>query len=41
MLGYYRAVALDYDGTLTETPRPTEEVLEAIRRLRHEDPGES
>lgn len=30
----FRAVAIDYDGTLTEGARPSEEVLEAIDRIR-------
>lgn len=33
--GYFRAIAFDYDGTLTLTPRPSDEVLEAVRAVRH------
>ena len=32
--GYFRAVAVDFDGTLTEGARPDEAVLEAIAELR-------
>ena len=31
---YYRAVAVDYDGTLTFAPSPSVEVLEAVRAAR-------
>jgi hydroxymethylpyrimidine pyrophosphatase-like HAD family hydrolase len=31
---YFRAVAVDYDGTLTETPRPDPAVLDGICRAR-------
>jgi len=34
MSRYYRAVAVDYDGTLTETDTPHPDVLAAIRRAR-------
>lgn len=34
MAGYYRAFAFDYDGTLTELTRPSEEVLTAIAAAR-------
>lgn len=34
MAGYYRAFAFDYDGTLTELTRPSDEVLSAIRQAR-------
>ena len=34
MSRYYRAVAVDYDGTLTETDAPDPEVLAAISRAR-------
>jgi len=34
MSRYYRAVAVDYDGTLTESDTPSPEVLAAIRRVR-------
>jgi hydroxymethylpyrimidine pyrophosphatase-like HAD family hydrolase len=34
MSRYYRAVAVDYDGTLTEAEAPDSMVLEAIRRTR-------
>lgn len=34
MAHYFHAVAIDYDGTLTSTPRPTEEVLAAVRSVR-------
>ena len=30
----FRAVAVDYDGTLTELPRPTDEVLASLRAVR-------
>ncbi len=33
---HFRAVALDYDGTLTTTGRPDETILEALRCLRQE-----
>ena len=33
---HFRAVALDYDGTLTTTGRLDEVVLDALRRLREE-----
>ena len=31
---YFRAVAIDYDGTLTDTTRPSEPVLAAVREIR-------
>lgn len=31
---HFRAIALDYDGTLTERPRPTHALLEVLRELR-------
>jgi hypothetical protein len=34
MSRHYRAIAVDYDGTLTETDAPDPEVLAAIRRAR-------
>ncbi len=34
MAEYFRAIALDYDGTITTGPRPTDEVLGALRELR-------
>jgi hydroxymethylpyrimidine pyrophosphatase-like HAD family hydrolase len=34
MPGYFRAVAVDYDGTLTEGARPADDVLEAIAAVR-------
>jgi len=34
MPAFFHAVAIDYDGTLTEHPRPSDEVLAAVRRLR-------
>ncbi len=34
MSRYYRAVAVDYDGTLTDTERPHPDVLSAIARTR-------
>jgi hydroxymethylpyrimidine pyrophosphatase-like HAD family hydrolase len=34
MSRYYRAVAIDYDGTLTESDAPDADVLTAIRRTR-------
>ena len=34
MPGYFRAVAVDYDGTLTDGARPAAEVLEAIAAVR-------
>ena len=34
MSRYYRAVAVDYDGTLTERDAPDPEVIAAIRRAR-------
>lgn len=36
MKSYFRAVALDYDGTLTHTARPSVEVLTAIGQIRRE-----
>ena len=36
MLQHFRAVALDYDGTLTSTGRLDATVLDALRRLREE-----
>lgn len=32
--GYFRAVAIDYDGTLTQGERPSEALLEAVARAR-------
>lgn len=34
MTAYFRAVAIDYDGTLTDRRRPTEEALDAVRSVR-------
>lgn len=34
MAHYFHAVAIDYDGTLTSTPRPMPEVLAAVRSVR-------
>lgn len=34
MGSYFRAVAIDYDGTLTQAGRPSDDVLTAIRELR-------
>jgi hypothetical protein len=34
MIYYYRAVAVDYDGTLTEGTRPDDDVLDAVEELR-------
>jgi len=34
MAGYYRAVAVDYDGTLTQADRPAPEVLDAVAEAR-------
>lgn len=34
MSSYFHAVAVDYDGTLTRSPRPTREVLEAVATVR-------
>jgi len=34
MPDYFRAVAVDFDGTLTSGGRPTEDVLDAIARTR-------
>jgi hydroxymethylpyrimidine pyrophosphatase-like HAD family hydrolase len=31
---YFRAIAIDYDGTLSEQPRATAEVLDAVRAVR-------
>jgi hypothetical protein len=36
MGGYFRAVAIDYDGTLTGGARPSADVLEALARVRHD-----
>ena len=35
---YFRAVAVDYDGTLTNGARPADEVLAAVEQLRSEGP---
>ncbi len=34
MMSVYSAIAIDYDGTLTRTPRPSAEVLAAVREAR-------
>jgi len=34
LASYFRAIALDYDGTLTESPRPAAEVLAAVEETR-------
>lgn len=34
MISYFHAVAIDYDGTLTRTPRPAAAVLDAVRAVR-------
>ena len=34
MPAFFHAVAIDYDGTLTDHPRPSDEVLAAVRLLR-------
>jgi hydroxymethylpyrimidine pyrophosphatase-like HAD family hydrolase len=34
MTNYFHAVAIDYDSTLTSAPRPTAEVLAAVRAVR-------
>jgi len=34
MPGYFRGVAIDYDGTLTDTGRPEDDVLAVLRELR-------
>ncbi len=33
-MGYYRALAIDYDGTLTEAQRPDDAVLQALAAAR-------
>jgi hypothetical protein len=35
MAGWFRAIAIDYDGTLTEAAQPSAELLEALGRARH------
>src|SRR3990172_13424863 len=34
MGSYFRALAIDYDGTLTDGPRPSADVLEALAGVR-------
>lgn len=33
-VGYFRAIAVDYDGTLSETEQPSEDVLAAVAEVR-------
>jgi hypothetical protein len=33
-VGYFRAIAVDYDGTLSETEQPSEDVLTAVAEVR-------